>query len=207
MKTKAENRPSRIKEYSELIILALLIAFFVRALLVAAYKIPSGSMLPTLQIGDQILVNKFIYGVKIPWLMKTVIPVSEPKRGDIVVFVYPLDRSMDYVKRVIGVGGDTIEIRNKELLINGQRRADLQGKHTDPLILPGAMQPRDNFGPVRVPEGSYFMMGDNRDYSTDSRFWGFVEGKDVIGKAFVIFFSWDSQQNRIRWNRIGRIPD
>ena len=206
-RTKAEKKESRLKEYAELAVVALLIALVVRTLLVQAYKIPSGSMLPTLEIGDQILVNKFIYGVKVPYLMKTIIPVSEPKRGDLVVFVFPLDRSKDFVKRVIGVGGDTVEMKNKQLFINGERYADPHGRYADPLILPGAMQPRDNFGPVRVPQGSYFMMGDNRDYSEDSRFWGTVEGKDVIGKAFMIFFSWDTQRHGIRWDRIGRILD
>jgi signal peptidase I len=135
----------------------------------------------------------------------TLVPVGEPKRGDIVVFIYPEDRSKDFIKRVIGVGGDTIEIRNKKIFINGAPYHDNVGVYTDERIIPGSMQPRDNFGPVRVPPGTLFVMGDNRDQSYDSRFWGFVEMKDVMGKAFIIYWSWNGPDTNARWERIGKI--
>jgi signal peptidase I len=196
---------SKIQEYVEAILIAILIAFFIRTFIVQAFKIPSGSMKPTLQIGDHILVNKFIYGVKIPLLRTTLIPVTEPKRGDIVVFIYPEDRSKDFIKRLIGVAGDTVEIRNKKIFLNGKLYEDLHGVYTDDVVLPAALQKRDNFGPVTVPQGSIFVMGDNRDQSYDSRFFGFVELKDVMGKAMIIYWSWNSEETNVRWSRIGRI--
>jgi len=162
-------------------------------------------MVPTLLVGDHILVSKFIYGVKIPLLRRTIIPVSEPKRGEIVVFIYPNDRSKDFIKRVIGVAGDKIEIRNKKIFINDQPFQDSYGIFSDSLILPKSMQPRDNFGPVTVPEKSIFVMGDNRDESLDSRFWGFVNLKDVEGKAFIIYWSWNRDENNLRWQRVGKL--
>jgi len=193
----------KVKEYAEAIIIAILIAVFIRTFVVQAFKIPSGSMKPTLQIGDHILVNKFIYGVKIPFVRSTLIPIREPKRGEIVVFIYPQDRTKDFIKRVIAIGGDTVEVRNKEILVNGERSEDNHGVYVDPVIMPGAMQPRDNMGPLKVPEGTIFVMGDNRDQSYDSRFWGFVDLKDVMGEAFMIYWSWNSEENNARWSRIG----
>ena len=200
-----KKNKSKVREYAEAIIIAVIIALFVRTFVVQAFKIPSGSMKPTLQIGDHILVNKFIYGVKIPYIQKTLIPISEPERGDIVVFLYPRDRSKDFIKRVIGVGGDVIEIRNKEIFLNGSPCSDIHGVHTDNLILPSSIQPRDNMRPVKVPVGSIFVMGDNRDQSYDSRFWGFVKLKDVMGKAFIIYWSWNGNDHRVRWKRFGKI--
>ncbi len=196
---------SIIKEYAEAIIIAILIALFIRTFVVQAFKIPSGSMKPTLLVGDHILVNKFIYGVKIPFVRKTMIPVDSPRQGDIVVFIYPEDRSKDFIKRVIGVGGDTVEIKNKQIFINGKPYKDSVGVYTDDRVYPGSMQPRDNFGPVKVPPESLFVMGDNRDQSYDSRFWGFVDLKDVTGKAFIIYWSWNSPDSRVRWGRIGQV--
>ncbi|MCX5857040.1 MAG: signal peptidase I, partial [Deltaproteobacteria bacterium] len=137
---------SRIIEYLEAIIIAILIAFFIRTFVVQAFKIPSGSMKPTLLIGDHLLVNKFIYGVKIPFVRKTLVSISEPKRGDVVVFIYPEDHSKDFIKRVIGVSGDTIEIRNKKIFLNGLPYNDAHGVYVDDFIIPGSIQPRDNFG-------------------------------------------------------------
>jgi signal peptidase I len=194
---------SKLREYIESIAVAVLIALFIRTFIVQAFKIPSGSMKPTLQIGDHILVNKFIYGVKIPFIREDCIPISEPKKGDIVVFIYPMDRSKDFVKRVIGTGGDTVEIRNKNIYINGRPYKDTYGVYTDNIIVPGDAQPRDNFGPVTVPSGSLFVMGDNRDQSYDSRFWGFVDLKDVLGKAFIIYWSWNRDDFNVRWRRLG----
>lgn len=199
------QQKSKFREYIEAIILAVVIALFIRTFVIQAYKIPSGSMKPTLLIGDHILVSKFNYGIKLPFLRTTLIPVGAPQRGDIVVFIYPEDRSKDFIKRLIGVPGDTIEIRNKKILLNGLPYNDKHGVYVDNFIIPGAVQPRDNFGPVTVPEGSLFVMGDNRDESYDSRFWGFVSKKDVLGKALIIYWSWNREEHWIRWSRIGGI--
>lgn len=196
---------SKLREYIEAILLAILIAFFIRTFVIQAYKIPSGSMKPTLQIGDHILVSKFNYGVKLPFIRSTLIPIGAPQRGDIVVFIYPEDRSKDFIKRLIGLPGDTIEIREKKIFLNGLPWSDAYGVHVDNLILPGSVQPRDNFGPAKVPEGSIFVLGDNRDESYDSRFWGFVDMKDVLGKAQIIYWSWNSEDSWVRWGRIGTI--
>jgi len=200
-----KTRKSIIREYAEAIIIAILIALFIRTFVVQAFKIPSGSMKPTLQIGDHLLVNKFTYGIKIPFMRKTLVSIDDPERGDIVVFIYPVDRSKDFIKRVIGVAGDTIEMRNKKIYLNGSLYDDGHGVYTDSLLFPASIQPRDNFGPVTVPAGHIFVMGDNRDHSYDSRFWGFVDLKDVLGKAFIIYWSWDKENKDIRWSRMGRV--
>ena len=207
-KEKIKNKgklKSKVHEYSEAIIIAILIAVVVRTFVVQAFKIPSRSMVPTLLVGDHILVNKFIYGVKVPFLRKTIIPITHPQRGDIVVFIYPNDRSKDFIKRVIGVSGDKIEIKNKIIFINGKQYSDAYGIYSDNVIYPGSMQPRDNFGPVTVPPESLFVMGDNRDESADSRFWGFVDLKDVEGKAFIIYFSLNYEEKNLRWQRLGSV--
>ena len=203
-KTK-EKTKSNVKEYIESIIIAILIALFIRTFIICAYKIPSRSMVQTLLVGDHILVNKFLYGVKIPLLRNTIIPVRDPKRGEIVVFIFPNDRSKDFIKRVIGVGGDTIEIKNKKIFINGKEYSDSYGIYSDNIIYPATMQPRDNFGPITVPNNSIFVMGDNRDESLDSRFWGFVDLKDVEGKAFIIYWSWNHEDHNLRWQRLGNL--
>jgi len=196
---------SKLQEYVEAIIIAILIAFFIRTFIIQAFKIPSGSMKPTLLVGDHILVNKFIYGVKLPYMRSTIIPILQPKRGDIIVFIYPEDRSKDFIKRVVGVSGDTLEIRNKKIFLNGLPYNDGHGVYVDDFIIPGAIQPRDNFGPVTVPKGHVFVMGDNRDQSYDSRFWGFVDQKDVMGKAVIIYWSWNKEVLGVRWDRLGKI--
>ncbi len=205
-----ETTTSKVQEYIEAIIIAILIAVVIRTLIVQAYKIPSRSMVPALLVGDHLLVNKFIYGVKVPVIRKLLIPVTDPERGDIIVFIYPNDRTKDYIKRVIGVGGDKIEIRNKDILINDRPYKDAFGIYSDPVVYPSIMQPRDNFGPVIVPKGSLFVMGDNRDESADSRFWGFVDLRDVEGKALIIYWSWNSEEQdnllkKIRWERLGNL--
>jgi len=207
-----QSKKSVVRENIEAILIAVLLALFIRTFIVQAFKIPSGSMLPTLQIGDHILVSKFIYGVKIPFSGATLIPITDPKPNDIVVFQYPKDPSLDYIKRVIAIAGDTVEIRDKKIFINGKPFEDKHGTFTDPLIHPGAMDPRDNFGPVKVPEHKIFCMGDNRDNSYDGRFWGFVDLSAVRGKAWAIYWSWDVQQpllslDRLRSIRWGRIAD
>lgn len=196
---------SKLREYVEAIVLAIVIAFFIRTFVIQAYKIPSGSMKPTLQIGDHILVSKFNYGIRIPVLRSTLIPTGSPKRGDIVVFIYPEDRSKDFIKRLVGLPGDLIEIRNKSVFLNGLPLNDTHGVNVDSLTIPGNVQPRDNFGPVKVPADSLFVMGDNRDESYDSRFWGFVPMKDVLGKALVIYWSWNQEDTHVRLGRIGTV--
>jgi signal peptidase I len=194
-----------LRENIEAILVAIVIALFIRTFVVQAFKIPSGSMKQTLQIGDHILVNKFIYGVKIPYLRETIIPLKKPDRGDIVVFKYPVDPNKDFIKRVIGIPGDEVEIRDKKLYVNQKWVNHDYGVYTDSRILSASVRPRDNFGPVTVPEQSLFVMGDNRDESFDSRFWGFVDYKALNGKAFIIYWSWDKENFGVRWNRLGRI--
>ena len=201
----SKNRKSVVREYAEAIIIAILIALFIRTFVVQAFKIPSGSMKPTLQIGDHLLVNKFTYGIKIPFIRKSLVSINDPKREDIVVFIYPVDKTKDFIKRVVGVAGDTIEIRDKKIYLNGSLYNDGHGVYTDRILFPASVQPRDNFGPVTVPAGHIFVMGDNRDQSYDSRFWGFVDLKDVLGKAFIIYWSWDKNNKDVRWSRMGDI--
>jgi signal peptidase I len=203
-----EGKPkkSALRENIEAILVAIVLALFIRTFVVQAFKIPSGSMLNTLLIGDHILVNKFIYGVRLPFAGTVLIPVTEPKHDDIVVFKFPEDPSKDFIKRVVGVEGDTIEIRNKKVYVNGELRESDFAIYLDPYVQ-YSEQNRDNLGPLKVPENSIFVMGDNRDYSYDSRFWGFVDLKDLKGKAFMIYWSWngenkDSFMDYVRWDRI-----
>lgn len=192
-------------EYTKAIATALLLALFIRAYFVQAFKIPSGSMIPTLLIGDHILVNKFLYGTVLPFSDTRVLVIRKPERGDIIVFRYPEDRSRDFIKRVIAVEGDRIESRDKVIIVNGEKAVEPFVQHTDQSLRPAGVEPRDNFGPIVVPKGKFFMMGDNRDQSYDSRYWGFVDMKDIRGKALVIYWSWDSNKNWPRFGRIGRL--
>lgn len=302
-----------IREYAEAIAVAVVLALFIRSFVVQAFKIPSGSMKPTLEIGDHILVNKFILGVRIPWTDIRLFPIKKPARGDILVFVYPEDPKKDFIKRVIGVPGEVLEIRGKEIYIDGRKVEDPKGFYLKDVFAPRDYHPRDYFPPLyipkkgdiyhldklgirefhfitslirdsyqrsqirvkgileidgkqmdrytfkggrhgsfdfseidfrfqewwyiervveeiksenpdksvklslhlfkdgeevrsfRVPSDCYFVMGDNRDNSKDSRFWGFVEERAIKGKAFIIYWSWDGQDHRVRWNRIGHL--
>ena len=203
--TSQPKRKSTIREYIEAILIALLLALFIRTFVVQAFKIPSGSMLNTLLIGDHILVNKFIYGIKDPFSGNTWIPVKKPGRGDIVVFKYPLNPSQDYIKRVVGTEGDQIEIKNKKVYVNGEPQDDSYAIFLDSKIRPAGELGRDNMGLKTVPANSLFVMGDNRDNSYDSRFWNFVELKAVKGKAFIFYWSWDKKNFSVRWNRIGHL--
>jgi len=208
---RKERKPKPAwREWLEAIAWAVALALIIRTWGVQAFKIPSGSMKPTLLIGDHLLVSKSAYGVKIPFLERVIIPVGDPQRGDIIVFRFPEDRNKDFIKRIIGLPGETVEVRNKAVFINGRRLHDPWGHYTDRIILPPGVQPRDNFGPVKVPPDHYFVMGDNRDQSYDSRFWfggrgGFVPRRDILGKAFIIYWSWKDRGFGVRWNRIGMI--
>jgi len=196
---------STFREYAEAIGMALLLALFIRTFIVQAFKIPSGSMIPTLQIGDHILVNKLAYGIRIPFWGQYAIDFTRPQSGDVIVFIFPEDRSKDFIKRVIGVAGDAVEIRGKKVYINGKQIEDPHAhfEGDDPQsILPAS---RDDFGPTKVPENHVFVMGDNRDRSYDSRFWGFVNLDEVRGKAFLIYWSWDGTDRWVRWERLGNL--
>jgi signal peptidase I len=209
--SKKERKTKPVwREYLEAIIWAVVLALLIRTWGVQAFKIPSGSMKPTLLIGDHLLVSKSSYGIKLPFSDTVLIPVGDPQRGDIVVFRFPEDRDKDFIKRIIGLPGETVEVRNKQVYINGRPLKDPWSHTTDRIILPSGVQPRDNFGPVRVPPDHYFVMGDNRDQSYDSRFWfggrgGFVPRKDILGRAFIIYWSWEGNSFGVRWSRIGKI--
>jgi signal peptidase I len=200
----AVKKKSKVREYAETLVIALVIALFVRTFVVQAFKIPSSSMEPTLLIGDHILVNKFIYGIRIPVVGEKVLTFSKPQRGDVIVFIFPNDRSKDYIKRVIGLPGEKVEIKERKIYINDRPIEDPWGHFSS--WGPGV---RDTYGPITVPAHSLFVMGDNRDNSEDSRYWGFVPLNDVLGKAFVMYWSWDwrasSLVSKVRWTRIGSL--
>ncbi len=168
-----------------------LIPFAVRSYVVQAYKIPSGAMRPTLLVGDHILVDKNVRNI------------DALTRKDIIVFEFPVDPSKDFVKRLMGLPGDTIEIIDKELFVNGILFKEIYIIHADEHIYPSDAQSRDNLGPIKVPDDHLFVMGDNRDQSFDSRFWGFVEVSKVKGKVTSIYWSWDKENSHVRWDRIG----
>ncbi len=189
-------------EYIEALAVALVLALIIRTFVVQAFKIPSGSMLETLQIGDHLLVNKFIYGLKIPFTDTILVDIDKPKHGDVIVFEFPEDPTKDFIKRVVGLPGDKIEIKNKDVYRNGEKLVEPYVQHTDP----NTVMRRDNMAEVTVPEDKYFVMGDNRDESYDSRFWGFVDRNKIKGKALIIYWSWDGFPS-VRWNRIGKLVE
>jgi len=203
-------KKSKVREWIEAIVVAVVLALIIRTFIVQAFKIPSGSMEDTLLIGDHLLVNKFIYGLQIPFSDARILAFEHPERGDVIVFEFPEDRNKpyferrDFIKRLIGTPGDTIEVRNKEVFVNGKPYVIPQEVHKEPILVGPQYGPRDNMNPVTVPEGKYFVMGDNRDRSFDSRFWGFVPMENIRGQAFIKYWSWDSNKNWPRWNRIGR---
>lgn len=181
------------REYGEAILIAVVLALFIRTFVVQAFKIPSGSMVPTLLIGDHILVNKFLYRF------------ANLTRDDIIVFKYPQDKTRDFIKRVIGLPGDTVEVRKKMVYINGKPLQENFTMHEDSALLPRLTSPRDYFGPAVIPPNHYFVMGDNRDNSQDSRFWGFLKADEIKGKAFLIYWSWDRDKTGPRWSRLGKL--
>ena len=217
-----QSGKSIVREYAEAIVVAMLLAFAIRVFVVQAFKIPSGSMIPTLLIGDHILVSKLSYGLQWPtdcklqwnfppvncYTSSNVMPFGKPQRGDVIVFRFPEDEEKDFIKRIVGTPGDTVQIRNKQVLVNGELLDDRTfTQRIDPGIIDSTINPRDNFGPVTVPEGSYFVMGDNRDQSLDSRFWGYVREEKIRGKAFRIYWSWSGHgqwTEWVRWDRFGK---
>jgi signal peptidase I len=202
---------SKTREYVESLIIAAIIAFFVRSFFIQAFKIPSSSMEPTLLIGDHLLVNRMSYVMKVPFTDIVILNIGKPKRGDVVVFRYPVDTSKDFIKRVIATEGETVEIRDKKnIFVNGQRISDPWAHYADgDNIQPAFLSPRDYLPAVVVPKDSYFVMGDNRDRSLDGRFWGFVKKDLFVGKALIIYFSLDSNSSNflhyVRWERLGKL--
>jgi signal peptidase I len=234
------KKKSRFREYIEAILIAVILALMIRAFVVQAFKIPSGSMVPTLVVGDHILVNKFIYGLKIPFTDTRFLIFRQPRRGDIIVFSFPKNKEKeecrslpknllyrleavldsgnpfylfkddcrDFIKRIIAVGGDKVEIKNKRVYVNDVPLKEAYIVHSDGTILGRDITSRDNFGPLIVPRNKFFVMGDNRDQSYDSRFWGFVDMEDIKGRAFIIYWSWNNNGDlfdKVRWGRIGHL--
>ena len=214
-KENHQKKKSVLREYTEALLVAAILALIIRTFVVQAFKIPSGSMEDTLLIGDHLLVCKFIYGTHIPFSDEIYFPVTDPQRGDVIVFEYPGDKGKswlerrDFIKRIVGIPGDVVEVRNKKVYVNGTEQVLPQAVHKEPtLILPGSapspQDRRDFMPPVKVPPHQYFVMGDNRDRSYDSRFWGFVDRSEIKGKAFIKYWSWDSNKHWPRFDRIGR---
>ena len=200
-------KKSIFREYAESIIIAVILALIIRTFIVQAFKIPSGSMEDTLLIGDHLLVNKFIYGTTIPFTDTQILKLRDPKRGDVIVFEYPEDPRKDFIKRVIGLPGDVVEGKDKKVYVNGKLYQNPHEVHKEPEIIPQEQNPRDTFGPITVPADSYFVMGDNRDRSYDSRFWGFVRRDQIKGLAFIKYWSIDGPWYKfhIRWHSIGQL--
>ena len=207
------KRKSVAREYTEAILIALLLALFIRTFFVQAFKIPSGSMEETLLIGDHILVSKFAYGTHVPneipflniKLFDDIIFFpKQPERGDIIVFKYPKDEKRDFIKRVIGIPGDLLEVRHQKVFINGKPYEDRHARHTESPS-DSSLVPRDDFGPVLVPDNHLFMMGDNRENSQDSRYWGFLDINKVRGKALMIYWSRNQLESWVRFDRFGKI--
>lgn len=194
-----------VREYAESIIIAILLAMVIRTFIVQAFKIPSGSMEDTLAIGDHLLVNKFIYGSKIPFTDTRLLTIRDPRQGDVIVFEYPEDPSKDFIKRVVGTPGDTVEVKDKRVYVNGKLYDSPYEVHKETETIPKEANPRDFKDPVTVPANSYFVMGDNRDRSYDSRFWGVVSKDKIKGLAFIKYWSWDKDNFRVRFGSIGKL--
>ncbi len=199
----AESRPAKslLRELAEGLVTAVVVALLLKAFIIQAFRIPSGSMIPTLDVGDQILVYKLSYGLRSPFGDHYWIRFHGPARGDVVVFRYPRDESKDFIKRVIGVPGDHISVRKKIVYVNGKPMKEPYIQYLQPFETD---QPdRDNMGEIVVPPGKYFMMGDNRDDSYDSRFWGFVSRNKILGKAVLVYWSWNGVSKTVRFDRLG----
>lgn len=209
------KKKSVAREYTEAILIALLLALLIRSFIIQAFKIPSGSMENTLLIGDHILVSKFSYGTHIPneipfvnikLFDDIILFPTIPERGDIIVFKFPKDERRDFIKRTIGLPGDLLEVRRQKIYINNKLYHDPHARHVE-AASSSSIVPRDDFGPVLIPEGHVFVMGDNRENSQDSRFWGFLKVDNIRGKALMIYWSWDRLESWVRFDRFGRILD
>jgi signal peptidase I len=222
-KRPAGQKPGWVVEYSRSFFPVFFLVLLLRSFLIEPFRIPSGSLEPTLLVGDFVAVNKFAYGLRLPVLEQKMIPISNPKTGEIAVFRWPPEPKFDYIKRVIGTPGDKIGYHNKVLTVNGKQakqsfieytmdessgkpvakyQEELNGVVHD-IFIRNDMPPVDF--DVVVPEGNYFMMGDNRDDSADSRFWGFVPDGNLRGKAFLVWMSWNGNTDNLRWSKIGRL--
>ncbi|KTD64982.1 signal peptidase I [Legionella shakespearei] len=217
-----DQKPGRIIEYSRSFFPVFFIVLLLRSFLIEPFRIPSGSLEPTLLVGDFVAVNKYAYGLRLPVWEKKVIPVANPETGQIAVFRWPPAPNYDYIKRVIGVPGDRISYHDKKLTINGQEAKQTFVEYTiDESSGKAVAKYKENLNGVVhdifirsdvpgvdfdivVPEGNYFMMGDNRDDSADSRFWGFVPEDYLRGKAFLVWMSWNGKTDSLRWSKIGR---
>lgn len=183
--------------YLRLLLVAIVLALVIKVSLLEAYRIPSESMRNTLQVGDFLLANKFVYGSEVPLTGLHLPSLREPRVGDVIVFHHPDDSDKIFIKRIVAVGGQTVTIENKQVFVDGIALIEERYVvHTDPYVFPrDPMQPRDNFGPMRVPPSHYFVMGDNRDNSSDSRYWGTVSRDLIVGQAFLIHWSWQPDPN------------
>jgi signal peptidase I len=193
---------STLREYVEAALWALVLTLFLRAFVIQAFRIPSESMRDTLLVGDFLFVNKFEYGPKIPFTNVRLPGLRSPQPGDVIVFQFPQDPSKDFIKRCVAAGGQTIEVKDKQVIVDGEPRDEPFAIHTDPNVRPAGYDFRDNFGPFTVNAGELFMMGDNRDNSNDSRYWGTLDMDLVKGRAMFLYWSWDSERSWPRWNRL-----
>jgi len=202
-------RKSATREYYEAILVAVIFALFLRTFVFENFKIPSGSMENNLLVGDHLVVNKFIYGPHFNTFLDKLLPFREPRRGDVVVFKYPENPRRDFIKRCIALPGDTVEVRQKQVYLNGTLQKEPYVIHKDPMtypdspMVPPSLRMRDNFGPFTVPPGTIFCLGDNRDNSLDSRFWGTVPRSYVKGRAVLIYWSFEAPRNDWQWRGIG----
>jgi signal peptidase I len=201
----ARTQRSVVREYLEAILWALVLTAFLRTFVLQAFRIPSESMVQTLLVGDFLFVNKFEYGAKVPFTQFRLPGLRKPQRGDIIVFQFPQDPSKDFIKRCIAVGGETLEIKDKQVYVNGTKLDEPYAIHSDATIRPAGFDYRDNFGPYTVPPGDLFMMGDNRDNSNDGRYWGPLDMNLIKGRAMFLYWSWDGQRLRPRWERLFRV--
>lgn len=202
------KRKSVVREYAEAIAIAILLALVIRTLIVQAFTIPSGSMMDTLLVGDYILVNKFLYGPELPVTDYRLPGFRQPARGDIIVFKYPQDEKRDFIKRIVGTPGDTVQVRGDQVFLNGRPLSEPYARRTEGPLGDRAQPSYCGYAygcePTAVPADSYFVMGDNRNNSQDSRYWGFVKKDKIKGKAFLIYWSWDSDRHWLRWRRLAR---
>ena len=202
------KRKSVVREYAEAIAIAILLALVIRTLIVQAFTIPSGSMMDTLLVGDYILVNKFLYGPELPVTDYRLPGLRHPVRGDIIVFKYPQDEKRDFIKRIVGTPGDTVQVRGDQVFLNGQLLAESYVRRMEGPLGDRAQPSYCGYTygcePTVVPADSYFVMGDNRNNSQDSRYWGFVKKDKIKGKAFLVYWSWDGDRHWLRWWRLAR---